>query len=230
MIPIHIFGLQQIMTAVRRGINFLAGDVTAYRVNFNCDDLVNRMFFTGSPHNGLKGDCLTVTNFQLNDDQKVQVLLSQLQERYCASHNMRERSTQCVLWISGLAIGLAWLLISQSGITIMQRFALTLLIAALSIGSLIFMRGLQNGFKNNRNAMIACERSLNMHTPGAYMTDESLLSEAYADNNRRWSDHFNTLIILLSIVILSLGILTWTCPQTPAENQQSVQIHEKKEQ
>ena len=130
---------------------------------------------------------MTVTNIQLNNDQKVQVLLSQLQERYCASHNMRERSTQFALWISGMAIGLAWLLISQSGMTFMQRIALTLLIAALSIGSLIFMRGLKKGFKNNRNAMIACERSLQMYVPGTYVTDGSLLPEAYAANNRRWS-------------------------------------------
>lgn len=171
-----------------------------------------------------------MANIQLNSDQKVQVLLSQLQERYSASHNMRERSTQFALWISGMAIGLAWLLISQSGITLMQRIALTLLIAALSIGSLIFMKGLQKGFKNNRNSMITCERSLKLYTQGAYVADGSLLPEAYSTNNRRWSDHFTTLIIWLSIVTISLIILTWTCPQKPVENQQVVQIQEKSEQ
>lgn len=171
-----------------------------------------------------------MTHRRLNNDQKVQVLLSQLQERYCASHKIRERSTQFALWISGIAIGLAWLLISHSGMTLIQRIALTLLIAALSIGSLIFIRGLQKGFKNNRKAMIACERSLDMYAPGAYVTDGSLLPKAYAANNRCWSDHFNTMTIWLSIVITSLVILTWAYPQTPTENLQAVQIHEKKEQ
>ncbi len=171
-----------------------------------------------------------MAHIRLNDDQKVQVLLTQLQERYCASHNMRERSTQFVLWISGMAIGLAWLLISQPNIALMQRIALTLLIAALSIGSLIFIKGLQKGFINNRKAMIACERSLKMYETGAYIAERSLLPDAYAKNNRRWSDHFNTLIVWLSIITVSLIILTWTCPQTPVADTQSAPRLEEKEQ
>lgn len=50
---------------------------------------------------------------QLNNDQKLQVLITELQERYNASHKIRERSTQFTLWISGMAIGLGWLLISR---------------------------------------------------------------------------------------------------------------------
>lgn len=164
-----------------------------------------------------------------NDDQKVQVLLAQLQERYSAAHNMRERSTQFALWISGMAIGLAWLLISNPGMTPLQRIALTMLIAALSIGSFIFLKGLQKGFSNNHKAMIDCERSLKMYEPGAFHSECALLPEAYSENNRKWSDHFNTLIIWLSIVILSLTILTWTCPQTKAADVQPIQRIEKKE-
>ncbi len=165
----------------------------------------------------------------IDDDQKFQVLLTQLQERYCASHNMRERSTQFALWISGMAIGLAWLLISQPGMTLMQRIALTLLIGALSVGSFIFMKGLQKGFNNNRKAMIACEKSLELYETGVYLKECPLLPDAYAQNSHRWSDHFNTLIVWLSIVILSLVILTWTCPQAPAENLQTIQTQEQKE-
>lgn len=170
-----------------------------------------------------------MNQFQLNDEQKFQVLLSQLQERYCSSHKMRDRSTQFALWISGLAIGLAWLLISQSGMTLMQRIALTLLIAALSIGSFIFIKGLQKGFKNNRDAMIECERLLKMYEPGSYVKDCTILPKAYSQNKHRWSDHFNTLIVWISIVVLSLVILTWTCPQPPASDSQAVQTNEKKE-
>lgn len=166
----------------------------------------------------------------LDDDQKFQVLLTQLQERYCASHNIRERSTQFALWISGMAIGLAWLLISQPGMTLMQRVALTLLVGALSAGSFIFMKGLQKGFNNNRKAMIACEKALKMYESGNYLGKCPLLPDAYAQNNHRWSDHFNTLIVWLSIVILSLVILTWTCPKAPFADLQTTQTTEQKEQ
>ena len=157
---------------------------------------------------------------QLTNDLKFQVLLSQLQERYCASHNMRERSTQFAPWISGMAIGLSWLLISNPGMMLMQRIALTLLIAALAFGSFVFLKGLQKGFNNNRAAMIGCERSLEMHETGAYVAECPLLPAVYAKNNRRWSDHFNTLIIWLSIVGVSLILLTWTCPPSLTNDSQ----------
>lgn len=54
----------------------------------------------------------------LNENQKLQVLLADLQERYNASHKIRERSIKFTLWISGMAIGLGWLLISQKGLVI----------------------------------------------------------------------------------------------------------------
>jgi ABC-type Fe3+ transport system permease subunit len=65
---------------------------------------------------------------QLSDDQKFQVLLAELAERYNAAHKIRERSTQFTLWLSGFAIGLAWLLVSQSPLPTSQRIGLTLLI------------------------------------------------------------------------------------------------------
>ncbi len=83
----------------------------------------------------------------LNEDQKLQVLLAELQERYNASHKIRERSTQFTLWISGMAIGLGWLLISQTMFSLSQRIALTLLIAALFIGTVYLIMGLRSGFK-----------------------------------------------------------------------------------
>ena len=60
----------------------------------------------------------------LNEDQKLQVLITELQERYNASHKIRERSIQFTLWISGMAIGLGWLLISQQTLVLTQKIAL----------------------------------------------------------------------------------------------------------
>lgn len=59
--------------------------------------------------------------FQLKDDQIVQVILMQLQERYAAAHKMRERSTKFTIGLSGMAIGLAWLLMSHQTLAFSQR-------------------------------------------------------------------------------------------------------------
>jgi ABC-type Fe3+ transport system permease subunit len=99
-----------------------------------------------------------------------------LQERYNASHKIRERSTQFTLWISGMAIGLGWLLISRKTLVLPQKIALSLLIAALFAGTLYFIKGLRRGFQKNRGAMIKCEHALKMHDPDVYLVDSPFIA------------------------------------------------------
>ena len=153
----------------------------------------------------------------MNENQRLQVLLAQLQERYNAAHKIRERSTQFTLWISGMAIGLGWLLISQRPLAFTQRVALSLLIIALFAGTVYFIMGLRRGFQKNRDTMIRIERVLGMHEAGIYLEKGPLLPSEYGLTNRKWSDHFHTLYIWLVLVAFSLIILTWTCPD-PAKS------------
>ncbi|MEA3471498.1 MAG: hypothetical protein U9R24_07255 [Thermodesulfobacteriota bacterium] len=162
----------------------------------------------------------------LNDDQKVQVLLVELQERYNASHKMRERSTKFTLWISGMAIGLAWLLICQKELLLTQRIALTLLIIALFGGTLFFIMGLRRGFGRNRESTIRCEQAFQMHDSGIYLKDAPLLPSEYSNAKTKWSDHFCTLCVWLIIVALSLLILTWTCPEPPHKQASAKKIEQ----
>jgi hypothetical protein len=54
---------------------------------------------------------------EIPEDQKIKVLMAQLEERYTASHKMRDRSMQFGLWILGLGLGMAWVLISKVTLT-----------------------------------------------------------------------------------------------------------------
>ena len=164
----------------------------------------------------------------LNEDQKLQVLIAELQERYNASHKIRERSVKFTLWISGMAIGLGWLLISQKTLFLSQRVALTLLIFALSAGTIYFIMGLRRGFIKNREAMIRNERALGMHDPGVYLEDTSLLPAKYSNTKKKWSDHFHTLYVWLILVALSLLILTWTCPTQQEDLKQNSKTEQLK--
>jgi hypothetical protein len=149
---------------------------------------------------------------QLKDEQKIQVMLIELQERYTAAHKMRERSTKFTIWLSGMAIGLAWLLIGHQTLAVYQRLALTLLIVALWTGAGIFILGLRKGFQSNHSALIRSERALGMYETGTYLQGDSLLPMAYAGTNSKWNDHFSTLCVWLCFVAISLLILAWTCP------------------
>jgi len=159
-----------------------------------------------------------MTMVQLKDDQKIQVLLIQLQERYAAAHKMREQSTKFTIWLSGMAIGLAWLLISHQTLAFSQRLALTLLIATLWTGAWIFILGLRKGFQSNRSTMIKSERALGMYETGIYLQEDSLLPTAYKRTKGKWNDHFSTLCVWLCFVALSLLILAWTCSDHAENN------------
>lgn len=154
-----------------------------------------------------------MTTVQLKDDHKIQVLLIELQERYAAAHKMRERSTRFTIWLSGMAVGLAWLLISQKTLVLSQRLALTLLIATLWIGAGIIILGLRKGFQGNRRAMIKSEQALGMYESGIYLKNDSLLPASYKRTNSKWNDHFSTLCIWLCVLAFSLLVLAWTCPE-----------------
>jgi hypothetical protein len=157
---------------------------------------------------------------QLKDEHKIQVLLIELQERYAAAHKMRERSTRFTIWLSGMAVGLAWLLISQKILEFSQRLALTMLIVTLWAGYGVFILGLRKGFQSNRRAMIKSEKALGMYEAGVYLQENSLLPAEYKQTKGKWNDHFSTLCLWLCFMALSLLILTWTCPDH-AENKVS---------
>ena len=163
---------------------------------------------------------------QLNENQKFHVMLAELQERYQASHKIRERSIQFTLWISGMAIGLGWLLISQANLMISQRFALKLIILALFAGTLYFIWSLRSGFNNNRNTLIRCEKVLGLYDANLYMKGFSILPSEYRGTKIKWNDHFCTLCVWLIIVAVALLILTWS----PAHSDRQLNSQTKIEQ
>jgi len=165
---------------------------------------------------------------RLSEDQKIQILLAELQERYNASHKIRERSIQFTLWISGMAIALGWLLITQKTLMLSQRISLTLLILALFAGTLYFMMGLRRGFKKNRVSMINTEHALGMYESGVYLEVVSLLPKEYRQLKGKWSDHFYTLYMWLILVAIALLILTWTTPKPMEDLVTQVKIEQLK--
>jgi hypothetical protein len=163
-----------------------------------------------------------MVTMHLKDEQKIEILLIQLQERYDAAHKMRERSTQFSIWLSGMAIGLAWLLINQGTLALPQRLSLTLLIATFWIGAGFFIMGMRKGFQRNRRTMIKVEQALGMYDDDAYIQNDSLLPESYSQTNKKWNDHFSTLCVWLCIVALSLIVLTWSCPERAEQNNPNI--------
>lgn len=148
----------------------------------------------------------------LDHQQKFQVILAQLQERYDAAHKMRARGVQFTLWISGLAVGLSWILINKGPLPLTQQVGVTMLAAALAFGAIYFLSALAKGFHKNRQAMIRLESALGLHSEGVFTSQGVILPPDYRNAKRRWSDHFNSLMVWLAVVALALGVLIWSGP------------------
>lgn len=162
-------------------------------------------------------------------DRKIDIALAQLAERYTALHNMRDRSMQFTIWILGLGLALAWLLLSEIALTPIQSRALLTLLVVIPFASHLFLRGISIGFKNNMAIARRLERTLLLREPGAYLTATPILEEKFAGQrppapkhllgriihsiiNIKLSGHFFTLNCLLITVFLSLFLLTLANP------------------
>lgn len=153
-------------------------------------------------------------SMNLGGDQKVQVLLAELSERYNASHLIRERSTQFNLWIIGLALGLAWLLISHGGLSFTQKASLTALTASLLGASLVFLSGLAQGAINNRKALIRVEEALGMYLEGVYIEKDTLLPPQYKVIKKSRDNLSFANLVLLLVTAASLMALIWISPDS----------------
>jgi len=149
---------------------------------------------------------------ELTNDQRFQVLMAELQERYDASHKIRERSMQFTLWISGMAIGLAWLLICDGVPSTSQRWALTFLVLALYLGTSHLLSGLHRGAGSNRTAMIRVEQALGLFEKGTYLPEQSVLPAVYTNTKPSWSHDSRTLPVWATLVALILIVLIWATP------------------
>jgi hypothetical protein len=148
----------------------------------------------------------------LSNDQRFSVLMAELEERYGSAHKIRERTTQFIVWISGLAIGLAWLLISDGIPSISQRWSLTFLVLALYLGASHLLRGLHRGAHSNREAMIRVERALGLFDKGLYLPEQSVLPDVYTNTKPTWSHDSRTLPGWVTLVAVILIALIWSAP------------------
>lgn len=146
----------------------------------------------------------------LSDDQRFQVLMAQLGERYSAWHQMRSRSMQFTLWILGLAVAVSWKLLQEPCADSYQRIAATVLVLSMGGASLYFLTSLARGVQKNREALINVETALGNHATGQFLQERAVLPAEYTDTRPRPSSHFRTLYTLLTVTFLYLLAAIWS--------------------
>lgn len=142
------------------------------------------------------------------DEKRVDILMAQLSERYGALHKMRDRSMNFTLWILGLGLALAWLLISEVKLNGWQACTVAFFLFAIGFCSIIFIRAIHKGFNNSRNIIIRIERLLKFYEEDFYGPVGSVLPQEFSNKKCHWTGHFTTLYFLIAVVFIWLFILT----------------------
>lgn len=130
-----------------------------------------------------------------------------LGERYTASHHMRGRSTQFVLWILGLGIGLMWVVLTGEPLLDAQKIVLGLTVMTFGGLSIYFVQAIHRGFKANHRVMLEIEDALGCYDDGMYIESRSLYPKEYKDGPRFTTSHFMACYVWIAAVALFVGLL-----------------------
>jgi hypothetical protein len=146
----------------------------------------------------------------LDEKDKLNILLNLLNERYRASHSMRERAIKFALWILGfVAVAVPWLLL-YARLCVGQKVTLTILAVLLTALAILFLHGIHAGFKNNRNLLIKIEAALGCYEKGFFVTADQLYPEEYRVTKPfSLKSHFQSIYILLILAAIITIISIW---------------------
>lgn len=153
----------------------------------------------------------------INNDDKIPILLNLLSERYNSAHNIRERSLKLTIWALGLAVAFIWILVKGTTLLLSQKIILTFFIIVLCVNILWFLYSLQKGAEKNRKVMIDIEEALGCYDEGVYLSERALFPKQYKDKNKKsWCTHFKTLYLLIFPITFIIMFLIWV---TPSKNE-----------
>ena len=147
----------------------------------------------------------------LTDQQKVDVLLKALEERYNALHIIRDRVQNVCLWVLGLFITAAgWLLQSTHSFTNSERvFFSIMIITSIIIVRVFYLKDLEKGFKTQQQIQAKIEDALGLCKKGIFLEDSIYpedWSNAGTKNGKGKFFSHNYLLIYLGTIFLILSI------------------------
>jgi len=145
----------------------------------------------------------------LTEEQCIQIMVAQMNERYQAWHHIRDRSTQFTLWILGLAVAASWWLLQEPSGNLPQKVAVTILVLLLGGAALYLLKSLARGVSESRKILINIETALGLHSRGTILPDNTILPPEYKETRPRPNAHFCTLYVLLLVISIYLLTAIW---------------------
>lgn len=150
----------------------------------------------------------------IDDNNKIEILISALNERYQSIHNIRDRVQNTGIWILGILSSISgWLIQSNVYLTCFNKIIYLLaLFATYHVIKFHYLEDLNKGFKGQQKVAAKIEKTLNLFTDKFFSEDEeSLYPESWQKAGTENGDgrFFETtyLLINLGFIFLSIAIL-----------------------
>jgi len=151
-----------------------------------------------------------------NDEQKVNILIQALDERYKSIHTIRERVQTVSIWALGILLGASgWLFQADIYFSIEQKiYSVALLMLIWVTLRLFYFTDLEKGFNSQRQTTAKIEDAFGLFDEGVY-TDlkESIYPSSWKKSGQKGSEgkffenSYNLLVIgfeILSFIVLLL--------------------------
>ena len=155
---------------------------------------------------------------KIDENKKIDVLLSALEERYASIHKIRERVQSVCLWALGLLLGAgAWLMQSNIILTAIQKAStIVVILIAFVILRFVYLNDLYKGFSTQQRVAARLEKALYLYAPGVFDdSDKPLYPQEWEKAGMGESDgkFFRSTYILLyfGVFFIILAILFNGC-------------------
>jgi len=154
----------------------------------------------------------------LDNEKKVDILLSALGERYKSIHIIRDRMQSVCLWALGILFATGgWLIQSNIILTCLQKGVyITGILFAFAILRFSYLADLYSGFKSQQRVAVHIERTLGMFTPDAFNNStETIYPKSWenAGTKTGYGKFFHTTYMLLyagvAFLILTILLKGW---------------------
>jgi len=151
----------------------------------------------------------------INENQKINILLSLLNERYNASHQMRDRSLKFAIWVIGFVIiAIPWLLLNRELLTSCVKWSFTFIILIIGFFSYWFLIAINIGFNRNWDLLTKIEKALGCYEKSVYIESEQLFPKEYKHKYSKkkkinWTYHFITIYAWIGIAIALIIFFIW---------------------
>jgi hypothetical protein len=147
----------------------------------------------------------------LSNEQKIEILLKALEERYKSIHIIRQRVQNICIWTLGLFITAAgWLMQSPKELGVKERilFSLIILITIIVVRA-FYLNDLEKGFKTQQQIQARIENVLGLCKSGVFSKDpiypESWQKAGTSAGKGKFFVH-NYLLIYLGTLLLLVSI------------------------